>query len=136
MLREGYRQSIVDSYSFRQWILDSGKLFGLLREGYGKLIQNYCTLLVNKIEFHIRNPKFPGNLNLTDEELEAIGENDVNVFFQLSCEMLDLLDDILNLQSSIFGSLDMSRSSSMTSHGQCNFSFVNLSFSKIKFLIF
>lgn len=35
-------------------ILDLGKMWGLLREGYGKLIQNYCTLLVNKIEFHAR----------------------------------------------------------------------------------
>ena len=118
-MREGYRKAIADSYNYRQWILDTGKMWGLLREGYGKLIQSYCTLLVNKIDFHIHNPRFPGNLQVTDEELENIGENDVNVFFQLSCEMFDYLDEILCLQSIIFGSLDMSRASSMTNHGQC-----------------
>ncbi|XP_035220709.1 huntingtin-interacting protein 1-like [Stegodyphus dumicola] len=49
------------------------------------------------------NPRFPGNLSVTDEELDDIGERDVNVFFQLS----------------FFGSLDMSRSNSMTNCGQC-----------------
>ncbi|XP_025017223.1 huntingtin-interacting protein 1 isoform X2 [Tetranychus urticae] len=39
--------------------------------------------------------------------------------FQLSCEMFDYLDEILNLQSAVFGSLDMSRANSMTSAGQC-----------------
>lgn len=94
-------------------------MYGFLREGYGNLIQRYCTLLVTKIDFHVRNPRFPGNLQVTDEELESIGENDVNVFFQLSCEMFDYLDEILSLQATIFASLDMSRSTSMTNHGQC-----------------
>ena len=49
-----------------------------LKEGYGKLIQLYCTLLITKINFHDRNPKFPGNLQLTSEELDAVGENDIN----------------------------------------------------------
>lgn len=49
-----------------------------LKEGYGKLIQLYCTLLITKINFHDRNPKFPGNLQLSSEELDAIGENDIN----------------------------------------------------------
>lgn len=117
LLREGYRKSIVDSHNYRQWIIDTGRMWGLLREGYGKLIENYCTLLVNKIDFHVRNPRFPGNLQVTDDELENIGENDVNVFFQLSCEMFDYLDEILCLQASIFD--DPTRSSSMTNHGQC-----------------
>lgn len=117
VLREGYRKCIADSYVHKQWILDTGKMFGLLGEGYGKLIQNYCTLLVTKIDFHVRNPRFPGNLQVTDEELENIGENDVNVFFQLSCEMFDYLDEILSLQLAIFD--DPNRASSMTRHGQC-----------------
>ena len=118
VLREGYRKAFTDSYNYKQWILDTGKMYGFL-EGYGKLIQAYCTLLVTKIDFHVRNPRFPGNLQVSDEELESIGENDVNVFFQLSCEMFDYLDEILSLQSTIFSSLDMSRSTSMTNHGQC-----------------
>ncbi|RWS08019.1 huntingtin interacting protein-like protein [Dinothrombium tinctorium] len=100
VLREGHRKALSDSYPFRSMILDLGKMWGLLKEGYGKLIQNYCTLLVNKIDFHARNNKFPGNLMVTDDELDNIGERDVNVFFQLSCEMFDYLDEILCLQSS------------------------------------
>jgi huntingtin interacting protein 1 len=49
-----------------------------LREGYGKLIQCYTVLLMTKLDFHRRNPRFPGNLQVTKEELESIGENDIN----------------------------------------------------------
>lgn len=60
-------------------IADLGRMWGMLREGYGKLIQHYCTLLVVKIDFHARNQRFPGNLQVTDAELDKIGESDVNV---------------------------------------------------------
>lgn len=49
-----------------------------LREGYGRLVHLYCNLLVCKLKFHARNPRFPGNLQLTADELDAIAENDVN----------------------------------------------------------
>jgi len=49
-----------------------------LRESYGKLIQCYTVLLITKLDFHRRNPRFPGNLVVTKEELESIGENDIN----------------------------------------------------------
>lgn len=49
-----------------------------LRDCYGKLIKLYCTLLIAKLEFHRRNPRFPGNLAITHSELENIGENDIN----------------------------------------------------------
>nr|CAD7415769.1 unnamed protein product [Timema cristinae] len=49
-----------------------------LREGYGKLIHLYTQLLMTKLDFHRRNPRFPGNLQVTKEELQDIGENDIN----------------------------------------------------------
>lgn len=119
LLRDGHRRTIADSYQFRGMITDLGKMWGLLREGYGKMIHLYSTLLVNRLEFHARNPRFPGNLHVSDSELDQIGEADVNVFFQLAVEMFDCLDDILNLQAAIFASLDTSRASSMTNAGQC-----------------
>lgn len=119
LLRDGHRRTIADSYQFRGMITDLGKMWGLLREGYGKLIRLYSTLLVNRLEFHARNPRFPGNLHVSDGELDQIGEADVNVFFQLAVEMFDCLDDILNLQGAIFASLDTTRASSMTNAGQC-----------------
>lgn len=42
-----------------------------------------------------------------------------NFSFQMSVEMFDYMDDILNLQRAVFGSLDLSRSNSMTPCGQC-----------------
>lgn len=119
VLRDGHRKAIIDSYQFRGKIVDLGKFWFPLREGYGRLIHAYCKLLICKIDFHARNQSFPGNLQVTDAELDKIGESDVNVFFQLTVEMFDYLDDILNLQSIIFGSFDMSRANSMTTAGQC-----------------
>lgn len=119
IVREGHPQSISDSYRHLTMLDDLGKLWGHLRDPYGKLIQVYTKVLKVKISFHKRNPGIPGNLALTAEELDAIGENDVNNYFQLSVEMFDYMDEILNLQAAIFGSLDLSRSNSMTSCGQC-----------------
>ncbi|KAF6206967.1 hypothetical protein GE061_018204 [Apolygus lucorum] len=119
VLREGHPQSLPDSVVHVPMIENLGKLWGHLRDCYGKLIQEYCSLLCVKITFHRRNPRIPGNLMLSSDELDAIGENDVNNYFQLCVEMFDYMDDILTLQKSIFGSLDMSRSNSMTTCGQC-----------------
>ncbi|BES95679.1 Huntingtin interacting protein [Nesidiocoris tenuis] len=119
VLREGHPQSLPDSVVHIPMIENIGKLWGHLRDCYGKLIQEYCSLLCVKITFHRRNPRIPGNLMLSSDELDAIGENDVNNYFQMCVEMFDYMDEILTLQKSIFGSLDMSRSNSMTNCGQC-----------------
>ncbi|KMQ97423.1 huntingtin-interacting protein 1 [Lasius niger] len=119
VLREGHARVIVDSQRYRGKLEDIGKLWQHLREGYGRLIQLYTRLLITKLDYHKRNPRLPGNLHVTPEELEAIGENDINIYFQMSVEMFDYMDDILNLQHAVFGSLDLSRSNSMTPCGQC-----------------
>ncbi|KPM11718.1 huntingtin interacting protein-like protein [Sarcoptes scabiei] len=54
VLRDGHPQSIPDSYRYRSQLLDLCKMWGLLKQGYGKLIQNYCSLLVNKMDFHFK----------------------------------------------------------------------------------
>lgn len=119
VLREGHPNVLTQSLKHKSRLCDFGKLWGHLKEGYGTLIARYCSLLITKLDFHSRNPRFPGNLQVTQPELESIGENDINNYFQMSVEMFDYMDDILNLQSAVFGSLDMSRSNSMTSSGQC-----------------
>lgn len=70
-----------------------------MKEGYGKLIHHYCLLLIAKLDFHRHNPRFPGNLILSKEELDRIGENDINNYFQMSVEMFDYMDEILALQT-------------------------------------
>ncbi|KAF5278472.1 hypothetical protein FQA39_LY05961 [Lamprigera yunnana] len=119
VLREGHPLCLVHSQRHHRELVETGKLWCHLREGYGKMISLYTTLLITKLDFHKRNPRFPGHLGVTNEELESIGANDINNYFQLSVEMFDYLDNILELQASIFGSLDMSRSNSMTCAGQC-----------------
>ncbi|KAI4460996.1 huntingtin interacting protein 1 [Holotrichia oblita] len=119
VLREGHPLCLVHSQRHRNELDEMGKLWGHLKEGYGKLIRLYTTLLMTKLDFHRRNPRFPGHLGVTQDELESIGSNDINNYFEMSIEMFDYLDAILELQFAIFGSLDMSRSNSMTSAGQC-----------------
>lgn len=119
ILREGHPLCLVDSQRHRKELDEIGKLWGHLREGYGKMIKLYTALLINKLEFHRRNPRFPGHLGVTPDELESIGGNDVNNIFDMTIEMFDYLDHILALQEAVFGSLNMARSNSMTSAGQC-----------------
>ncbi|XP_034241716.1 huntingtin-interacting protein 1 isoform X2 [Thrips palmi] len=119
ILREGHESVVPLSQKHKERIRNIGKLWGHLRESYGKLIQQYTQLLIVKLDFHRRNPRFPGNLEVSKEELDAIGENNVNNYFEMAVEMFDYMDEVLALQSAIFGSLDMSRSNSMTSCGQC-----------------
>ncbi|XP_060528156.1 huntingtin-interacting protein 1 isoform X2 [Cylas formicarius] len=119
VLREGHPLCLVDSQRHRKDLDEIGKLWGHLKDGYGKMIRLYTSLLINKLEFHRRNPRFPGHLGVTPEELESIGGNDVNNYFDMTVEMFDYLDHILALQETVFNSLDRARSNSMTSPGQC-----------------
>lgn len=119
ILREGHESVVPMSQNHKERIKNVGKLWGHLRESYGKLIQQYTQLLIVKLDFHRRNVGFPGNLEVSKQQLDAIGENNVNNYFEMAVEMFDYMDEILALQSAIFGSLDMSRSNSMTSCGQC-----------------
>ncbi|KAK3919503.1 Huntingtin-interacting protein 1 [Frankliniella fusca] len=119
ILREGHESVVPQSQRQKEKIRNLGKLWGHLKDSYGKLIQQYSQLLIVKLDFHRRNPRFPGNLMVSQEDLDSIGENNVNNYFEMAVEMFDYMDEVLALQSAIFGSLDMSRSNSMTSCGQC-----------------
>ncbi|CAG0892636.1 unnamed protein product [Darwinula stevensoni] len=119
LLRDGHHNVVPQSIRYCSLLVELGRMWGHLREGYGNLILRYSNLLITKLKFHENYPGFPGNVHVTDDQLEVIGGNDINNYFQLAVEMFDYMDDILALQLSVFGSLDMSRSNSMTSAGQC-----------------
>lgn len=119
ILRDGHQHAIPDSYKNHTILVELGKLWTHLKEGYGKLIACYCRLLVEKLNFHRKNKDIPGNLKLSDEQFAKICGSDVNNYFEISVEMLDYMDEVLSLQQAVFGSLDMSRSNSMTNSGQC-----------------
>lgn len=86
LLRDGHPLVIQHSMRQRNMITDMGKLWGHLNDGYGFCIKQYTKLLVTKLEFHDRNPRFPGSLVLKKGELDR--ENDINLYFQLSVEMV------------------------------------------------
>ncbi|XP_063763074.1 huntingtin-interacting protein 1 isoform X2 [Eleginops maclovinus] len=119
LLRDGHPSVIKDSMRNKADLTDMSRMWGHLSEGYGKLCSIYLKLLITKMEFHIKNPRFPGNLQMSNRQLEEAGENDVNNFFQLTVEMFDYLECELNLFLGVFSSLDMSRSVSVTAAGQC-----------------
>ncbi|KAM6242473.1 huntingtin-interacting protein 1 [Porphyrio hochstetteri] len=104
---------------YKNELSDMSRMWGHLSEGYGQLCSIYLKLLRTKMEFHTKNPRFPGNLQMSDRQLDEAGENDVNNFFQLTVEMFDYLECELNLFQTVFSSLDMSRSVSVTAAGQC-----------------
>ncbi|XP_051962602.1 huntingtin-interacting protein 1-like isoform X2 [Xyrauchen texanus] len=119
LLRDGHPNVIKDSMRHKSDLNDMSRMWGHLSEGYGKLCSIYLKLLITKMEFHIKNPRFPGNLQMSNRQLDEAGENDVNNFFQLTVEMFDYLECELNLFLGVFSSLDMSRSVSVTAAGQC-----------------
>ncbi|XP_053502391.1 huntingtin-interacting protein 1 isoform X1 [Ictalurus furcatus] len=119
LLRDGHPNVIKDSVRNKADLNDMSRMWSHLSEGYGKLCSIYLRLLITKMEFHIKNPRFPGNLQMSNRQLEEAGENDVNNFFQLTVEMFDYMECELNLFLTVFSSLDMSRSVSVTAAGQC-----------------
>ncbi|XP_061868064.1 huntingtin-interacting protein 1 isoform X2 [Colius striatus] len=119
LLRDGHGNVLKDSVRYKNELSDMSRMWGHLSEGYGQLCSIYLKLLRTKMEFHTKNPRFPGNLQMSDRQLDEAGESDVNNFFQLTVEMFDYLECELNLFQTVFSSLDMSRSVSVTAAGQC-----------------
>ncbi|XP_076029660.1 huntingtin interacting protein 1 isoform X3 [Oratosquilla oratoria] len=119
VLRDGHPNVLRDCQKHRIRLKEIGEHFKHLTHGYGPLIKAYTDLLICKLNFHQRYPRFPGNLNVSPEELEQIGENDANNYFEMAVEMLEYMEGVLNVYEAVFGSLDPSRSNSMTKMGQC-----------------
>ncbi|XP_012378247.1 huntingtin-interacting protein 1 isoform X2 [Dasypus novemcinctus] len=119
LLRDGHPHVLKDSLRYKNELSDMSRMWGHLSEGYGQLCSIYLKLLRTKMEYHTKNPRFPGNLQMSDRQLDEAGESDVNNFFQLTVEMFDYLECELNLFQTVFSSLDMSRSVSVTTAGQC-----------------
>ncbi|KAK2509858.1 hypothetical protein MC885_007240 [Smutsia gigantea] len=119
LLRDGHPNVLKDSLRFKNELSDMSRMWGHLSEGYGQLCSVYLKLLRTKMEYHTKNPRFPGNLQMSDRQLDDAGESDVNNFFQLTVEMFDYLECELHLFQTVFNSLDMSRSVSVTTAGQC-----------------
>ncbi|XP_049314042.1 huntingtin-interacting protein 1 isoform X1 [Bactrocera dorsalis] len=119
VLREGHASTVKDSLMHKKMILEMGKLWGHLQDGVGNCIQAYSKLIVTKLEFHEKNILFPGSLLIDFKEIEKAAVDDINIYFQLCVEIFDYLDEILEVQSRVFTSINAYRMSSMTPQGQC-----------------
>ncbi|RXM94104.1 Huntingtin-interacting protein 1 [Acipenser ruthenus] len=91
LLRDGHHSVLKDSMRNKADMTDMSRMWGHLSEGYGKLCSIYLKLLITKMEFHSK----------------------------MTVEMFDYLECELNLFLAVFSSLDMSRSVSVTTAGQC-----------------
>ncbi|KRY78864.1 Huntingtin-interacting protein 1 [Trichinella pseudospiralis] len=100
LLRDGEPHVLTDSLKYVSKLSALGQLWSHLKEGGGMLIKHYCTVLVKKLIFHQHNQQIPGNLSLTESQLEALGSEGVDNWFELSVEVMDYLDAILQLQQS------------------------------------
>lgn len=49
------------------------------------------------MEYHTKNPGFPGDLQMSDEQLDEVGESDINNFSQITVAMFDYLKCELSL---------------------------------------
>lgn len=120
LIRDGHQSNVKGSWDNRNTLLGVGNMWRHVETGYGRLIYKYCRLLFNRLNFHVRNPGFPSDLKVSDEQLDEICEQDPNIFFELSCELFDALDDILKLQELVLASVDKLKLGSMTNAGQCH----------------
>ncbi|VDD85147.1 unnamed protein product, partial [Enterobius vermicularis] len=83
-------------------------------------ISVYCQLLYSRICFLEHNPVFPGNLHLSDEQLNVLNSDDLDQLFETCMELLDQIDNLLHLQSTVFDAVEEPLDwKSQTAQGQC-----------------
>ncbi|VDM47235.1 unnamed protein product [Toxocara canis] len=120
LIRDGHKKVLEESTRYTQRIVQLGNFWQHLHtSGYGLSNTSYCRLLVSRIEFHKRNATIPGSLQLSEAQISKMVNADVNHSFELSIEMLDQMDDLLNLQTTVFNAMDVVRWSSLVPQGQC-----------------
>lgn len=119
LLRDGHEKTLDRSIQYKQQMKDLANIWIHATQTYGSIISKYCNYLINRMEFLHKYKQFPGNLSITDEALDGIGNNDVNLSFELCIQIMDCLDYLMDLQEGIFKTLDFSKAVSMTGSGQC-----------------
>ncbi|XP_067938200.1 huntingtin-interacting protein 1-like isoform X2 [Watersipora subatra] len=117
--REGHSHVIVDSMKYLTYLEDLCRVWGHLPENFGPINSHYLKQLTNRLNFHKKHIEIPGNMEITDSVIADITGNEANGYFEFCIELLDLMDDIVNLQSVVFHQLDRSYDNSMTPTGQC-----------------
>ncbi|XP_033845323.1 huntingtin-interacting protein 1-related protein-like [Periophthalmus magnuspinnatus] len=119
VLRDGHRNSVVDSSRHTRGVKDMGVLWGNLHDRYGHIVALYAKFLCLKIEFHNKYKMIPGNLEATDETLERQSGSDMTKVLDITNELLDYLDAALKMAETVFRQFDANAAKSTTASGQC-----------------
>ncbi|KAJ0012883.1 hypothetical protein NQD34_017217 [Periophthalmus magnuspinnatus] len=119
VLRDGHRNSVVDSSRHTRGVKDMGVLWGNLHDRYGHIVALYAKFLCLKIEFHNKYKMIPGNLEATDETLERQSGSDMTKVLDITNELLDYLDAALKMAETVFRQFDANGAKSTTASGQC-----------------
>ncbi|VDK76351.1 unnamed protein product [Litomosoides sigmodontis] len=120
LIQDGHRKVLEESVRYKARIEALGNFwYHLENSDYGRPNSSYCKMLVSRLEFHSRNHSIPGNLRLNANQIKALTNTDVNQSFELSIEMLDQMDNLLDLQAAVLRKVDNVNWSSLVPQGQC-----------------
>ncbi|KAI1717146.1 ANTH domain-containing protein [Ditylenchus destructor] len=120
LFRDGHRKVLDDSLSHCSRLNQLGNFWQHLRtSGYGQANTSYCKMLVSRLKFHKKYPSIVGSLALAPNQIEALLGSDINETYELAIDMLDQMDELLNLKSTVMNIMDSLRWSSLIPQGQC-----------------
>ncbi|PAV71471.1 hypothetical protein WR25_12222 isoform C [Diploscapter pachys] len=119
LIRDGHRKVPEESYRFISRLKQLGQFWRHLNtSGYGICNEIYSKLICERLEFHKKYPVMPGSLTLTETQIKTL-EADLDNAFEMTIDMLDQMDNLLNLQTKVFDTMESLRWSSLVPQGQC-----------------
>uniref|UniRef100_A0A8R1I3R2 I/LWEQ domain-containing protein n=1 Tax=Caenorhabditis japonica TaxID=281687 RepID=A0A8R1I3R2_CAEJA len=119
LLRDGYRKVPEETYRFVGRFTQLAQFWKHLNtSGYGPCIESYCKLLHDRVTFHNKYPVVTGKLELNESQLKTL-EGDLDNMFEMTIDMLDQMDALLQLQDRVYEMLNSLRWSSLIPQGQC-----------------
>lgn len=120
LLREGHPNALKESLKYKQMLKDMRDFWKhSTKGGYGWLIHSYLSILIAKLEFHQKNEAVPGTLRNSDGGPLVYTGTDVNAYFELSIDIFDYMDTLVDLEKKIFSTLDPFRANSQLQAVQC-----------------
>ncbi|KAJ7387771.1 histidine permease [Desmophyllum pertusum] len=120
LLREGHPNALKESLKYKQMLKDMKEFWKHSNKGgYGWLIHTYLAVLIAKLDFHNKNDSVPGTLRNSDGGPLVYSGTDVNDYFELSVDIFDYMDTLVDLEKRIYSTLDPFRANSQLQAVQC-----------------
>ncbi|KAF8359329.1 hypothetical protein PRIPAC_94324, partial [Pristionchus pacificus] len=106
LIRDGHGSVLMDSQRHLRRISRAGDFWlHLHASGYGSINDRYCGMICERLEFHRKYPRIPGNLVVSEHVLHELN-SDRGVAFQAAVDVLDLMKSLLLLPKRVFTFLD------------------------------